>query len=473
MSQTSGTPSLRLYGPDTKHGAIPLRGYKNYVWKIVWIEGRSERTQSTKAGLHEKVKAEGALETFLTKRRESRDDAPAGGYRSHQVTVGAVIEKYAKEDVVGKPAAATIGYSIDAMWPFWKDKLLSEVGKQTCIDYVKWRTGQETMHSRERRAGWARRKLFAEQIDAISVPAWSKAGGDHEALLKRRAMLKAWRRKKRLVELMKEPGRTEALAALGARPVDPAPPRKKAPAVGPAPTIELITERTARTELEYLRAAIGYCREVLFIDQVPPVVLPVKSPARDVWLTRTQYAKLLLAARRKTKGKPEARRHLIIYLKFGVYQGPRKTALLQLPLIQPFDGGAWLNPNTYRVDFGPSVGRKKRARGVPVQPRLWVYVRGAMRRGQKYLIEVDGKPIKDVRGSFKSAVEAADLGMRVTPHTLRHTGVSYLKQAKVASEVVGALVGMSKQTVDDTYGHHDPDHVAEAVNALSAGRRRK
>lgn len=417
MPRRATGPKLALYGPDNKHGAKPKKGFAEYIWYIVWRENGARKERSTGAGLDHQDAAEKALAAFLIERTNGA--APAGGYRPHEVTVEAVLQKYAAEQGGEAKDAERISYGIQAMIPFWSGKLLSEVGQQTCIDYRKWRTKQTTKNYKRSLDAWERRRDEARKL-----------------------------------------GKTFTEA-------------------GPAKQFASI--RTARTELEYLRAAIVYCRSIPFITDAPIVTLPEKGDPREVWLTRSDYAKVLLEARKPVAGKPNARRHLIVYLKVALYQPARKEAILTLPLVQQIDGGPWIDAKNGVIDFGPGSGNKKRPRRVPIHPRILVYVRGAARRNQKYLIEMvgpvkgaNGRPsrkktrqVGDVRHSFAKAVKRAALGKRVTPHTLRHTGVTWLKHKGQESWMVAQYAGMTKETVDRIYAHSpEPDAMNSIIDAL-------
>jgi hypothetical protein len=58
----------------------------------------------------------------------------------------------------------------------------------------------------------------------------------------------------------------------------------------------LVTEATARRELEDLRAAINHHRREGLCSEIVSVVLPAKQPGRERWLTRSEAAWLLWAA---------------------------------------------------------------------------------------------------------------------------------------------------------------------------------
>lgn len=425
MSETT-TPGILLYGPDSKNGTnVIKKSFRSYIYYLVWYVDGQKVERSTKARFPDRDAAESALEAELTARRSKREDAPAGGYRAHEVKMGWILEAYWTEYAHGLTSAKSIEQGIRRMFPFWEGRLLSEVGEPSCRDFLKWRMGQLNVHS------------------VRAVTKWERL-------------------------------RDEAKEAMR-------------PFTKPCPKAKTISQGRVRTELEYLRAAIMYCRRMLHIRETAPVWLPEKSAPREAWFTRREFAKLLLAAREPIPGRPHGRRHLIVFLLAGVYHAARKTALLELPLIQPFDGGAWLNAETGKIDFGPGNGKKLRARDVEVHTRLLVYVRAAVRRGQHYLIEEERRvrvktgeghivavkrmPIKSPRVAFMNCVKRAGIEKHVMPHTLRHTGVSWLKQESVDSWDVGDYVGMSPATVDNVYGKHDPERSRKVINALTRGRR--
>ena len=84
-----------------------------------------------------------------------------------------------------------------------------------------------------------------------------------------------------------------------------------------------ISDQTARHELKTLRAAIGhYHREHGPLDAVPAVTLPEMAGGKDRWLTRSEAARLLWAARHN--------RRLRRFLLLGLYTGTRRDAILRL-----------------------------------------------------------------------------------------------------------------------------------------------
>jgi hypothetical protein len=61
----------------------------------------------------------------------------------------------------------------------------------------------------------------------------------------------------------------------------------------------MVTAAAARRELEDLRAAINYHRREGLCSEIVSVVLPTRGNARERWLTRSEAARLLMAAWRE------------------------------------------------------------------------------------------------------------------------------------------------------------------------------
>src|SRR5215471_7532330 len=94
-----------------------------------------------------------------------------------------------------------------------------------------------------------------------------------------------------------------------------------------------ITDSMARRELEDLRTDINYHRREGYCSEIVSVVLPPKSLPRDVWLTRSEAARLLWAAwrarqvMRDKKTLRDVGKHLARYILVGLYSGTRSAAI--------------------------------------------------------------------------------------------------------------------------------------------------
>ena len=217
---------------------------------------------------------------------------------------------------------------------------------------------------------------------------------------------------------------------------------------------------TVRRELGVLRAAINYAHRSGRITRPVAVELPERPEPRDRWLTREEAAQLIRAAR-----TPQARLYLPLFILIGLYTGRRKGAILSLRWPQvDLDAG--------RIDFevaGRRRTNKKRGK-VPIPPRLLPHLRRAQRRGTDlgYVLHIDGERIGDIKKGFAAACLRAGLE-GVIPHTLRHTCATWLMQSATDPWQASGFLSMSMETLQRVYGHHHPDFMRDASEAI--GRR--
>jgi integrase len=216
---------------------------------------------------------------------------------------------------------------------------------------------------------------------------------------------------------------------------------------------------TIRRELTTLRAALNFAFEEGRLTRVPHVELPEKPDGKDRWLTHTEAARLLNAAR---TGYANVRLYLPLYILIGLYTGARPGAILALRWPQ-------VDLEAGRIDFAPIGTRrtsKRKVRGQPIPRRLMTFLRLAKKRGTDlgYVIHDSGASIKDIGGSFGGACIRA--GLRdVTPHTLRHTCGTWMAQQGVPLHMIGGWLGHTDARTTELYAHHHPDHMKAALAA--------
>lgn len=236
--------------------------------------------------------------------------------------------------------------------------------------------------------------------------------------------------------------------------------------------IELRGRGAARRELEDLRAAINYCRKEGLCAEVVEVTLPEPAPARDRWLTRSEAARLIWAARRYRevqKGMPTSRRsraHVARFILVALYTGTRAGAVCGAAL-RPTAGKGWIDLESgvfYRRPEGQRE-TKKRVPPVRLPGRLVAHLRRWYRLGicRQYAVEWHGKPVAGVGQAFRSVVDDAGLDPGVTPHVLRHTAATWLMQRGTDAWDAAGYLGMTLETLERTYGHHHPEFQASAA----------
>ncbi|NII58107.1 tyrosine-type recombinase/integrase [Sphingomonas aerolata] len=224
---------------------------------------------------------------------------------------------------------------------------------------------------------------------------------------------------------------------------------------------------TIRKELGVLRAAVNFAHRHGRITTAPYVFLPEKPEGKSRWLTHSEAAALVRAARRarSTAGLSYAtssRGYLPLFILLALHTGARKEALLSLRWPQvDLDRGV--------IDLNPP-GRRRTAKGravIPIPDRLMTLLRLARRRGTDlgYVLHQDGERILDIKRSFARACRDAGVAA-VTPHTLRHTCGTWLAQRGVDLWEVAGWLGQTHARTTELYAHHHPDHFKAAKRAV-------
>jgi integrase len=122
----------------------------------------------------------------------------------------------------------------------------------------------------------------------------------------------------------------------------------------------------------------------------------------------------------------------------------------------------------YRRQQG-SARTNKRQPTVPIPLRLLAHLRRwhQIDPEAKHFVEFIGRPVNSVKTAFKSAVRLAGLGPGISPHTLRHTAATWLMQKGADPWQAAGHLGMSLEVLLNTYGHHHPDYLSDAVEKIA------
>lgn len=84
--------------------------------------------------------------------------------------------------------------------------------------------------------------------------------------------------------------------------------------------------------------------------------------------------------------------------------------------------------------------------------------------------EYAGQIIQRQKTGFEAARRLAGLDRDVTPHTLKHTCITWMLHAGVPIWEVSGFTSTSSKLIERRYGHHCPGHMEHARKAL--GRRK-
>ncbi|MET4683724.1 tyrosine-type recombinase/integrase [Brevundimonas faecalis] len=260
-------------------------------------------------------------------------------------------------------------------------------------------------------------------------------------------------------------------------------------------TARRVTDQGARRELEDLSAAIGYWHDEHPLTRRPKVVLPQKAETRRDALTRSEAARLLLAAMgwyRNAEGKWKRRglsarlnrAHIKRFILIGLYTGTRPGVIPKL-LWSESAKQAWVDIDDgviYRRGRLERDHRTKRRPLVVVPNRLLAHLRrwrdldlAASAELREAHLKAGGDPLAApqivsvmhhgarpiagrIRTGFEGVVRDAGLSQDVTPHWMRHTCATWLMQRDAKLWEASGFTGMTVKTLEECYGHHRPSN---------------
>jgi integrase len=221
----------------------------------------------------------------------------------------------------------------------------------------------------------------------------------------------------------------------------------------------------ARRHLEDFRAAIIHHRREGFCSEVIEVVLPEKSPPRERWLTRSEAARLLWACWRGGQGR---RKHVARFILVALFTGTRASAICGAAMEPtPDRGHVDLDQGVFYRRAPGSRQTNKRQPPVRLPPRLLAHMQRWKRVGasRTAVVEYEGLPVLRVSKAFSRAAKEAGLN-GVSPHTLRHTSITWAAQAGVPFFEISTYFGASTRIVENVYAHHAPDAGSAVHRAL-------
>jgi integrase len=176
---------------------------------------------------------------------------------------------------------------------------------------------------------------------------------------------------------------------------------------------------------------------------------------KERWLTRAEAKRLYRAV------LPKRWRYVNLFIRIAISTGARHRAILALTWDRvDFETGC--------IDFREpgKVETKKRRPNAPVNDKLLLLLRAAKRVSNgEWVIMHRGGPLKSIKRAFEKACERAELE-EVTPHSLKHTYITWHLRAGTPMWQVAGLTNTSPATINKAYGHHAHDDLKAAANAV-------
>jgi integrase len=214
-----------------------------------------------------------------------------------------------------------------------------------------------------------------------------------------------------------------------------------------------VVDATIRRELVVLVAASNHALKWrrITLDKMPSIELPHEAREETQWLAKNELELVL-------KNATVPLRHFIL---IAYYTAGRRRSIEQLRRDQ-------IDLRQGRINLQASdatVLQRKSKKRRPIVP-LFPEIRPAI---EKLLIDSPNEYLfggqVDFYEPFKELLESLGLGAKAFPHVLRHSRATHLLQDGVSIYDVARLLGDTIVTVDRTYGHHSPEHLAETLAA--------
>ena len=219
---------------------------------------------------------------------------------------------------------------------------------------------------------------------------------------------------------------------------------------------------TVRRELGMLAAAANWCHAEGLILHAPKVVRPARPAAKTRHLSRDEAARLLRAALRLGK----ARRYLARFIIIALYTGTRKQAILDLRTTLSLRSG-WVDLDQgvmHRQGIHEAKTRKRRG-SVRMGRKLAAHMRRFCANAGSHVIEYRGGPVSGLKRAWAEIIE--DSGLEgVTPHTLKHTAITWAISRGMSREEAASYFSTSAQTIEETYWHHSPHYQKAAADIM-------
>lgn len=223
-----------------------------------------------------------------------------------------------------------------------------------------------------------------------------------------------------------------------------------------------ISAWTVHTELRRLSSCLKWAHEHRHIEWRPKVWVPSPGKHRDRVLTFDEARKLVATAAECS----DPHVYLFVVLLFAT--GARHRAILDLTWDRvDFTRGLIQFDEDLPPDPMSRSWRKGRAT-VPMNDlaRKALEIAHAGRQ-TAHVVEHGGRRLRSARDGFAAAVARAGLSDDVTPHTIRHTVITWLDERGEDRRRAAQLAGhRDERTTARVYTHTSPEALRGTVGAL-------
>lgn len=230
---------------------------------------------------------------------------------------------------------------------------------------------------------------------------------------------------------------------------------------------------TVHNDLRRIRACLKWAFEQGHVAKLPKVWVPQAGKHRERVLTADEARALVLGAR---QGDP----HMFLFVVLAFATGARHAAILDLMWDRvDFIKGLIVFDENLPPDPMSKSWRKGRATVLMSRVARAALERAYAGRLTDFVIEHGGRRLVTVKTGFRNAVERAGLGAweekagkrrfvtDVTPHTIRHTVLTWLDEGKIEAKRAAQLAGhRDERTTKLVYTHASPEVLRDAIDLI-------
>jgi integrase len=223
-----------------------------------------------------------------------------------------------------------------------------------------------------------------------------------------------------------------------------------------------IAPGTIRRELNTLAAAMNYCHSEGYLTNAPRVSLPKAPETFQRALQRNEVAKLIRAARRRKCP------HVARFILVSIYTGTRASPVLNLRLRGPATTGGWFDLTAgvlYRMGEG-EIATKKRRTPARLPRQLLGHARRWEAGGDIWAVAFRGQRVGSIKTAWAKIVADANLEWRPTPHTLKHTAITWAIEGGASIADASGFFSTSIATIERVYWHRSPHFQSGALGAI-------
>lgn len=128
--------------------------------------------------------------------------------------------------------------------------------------------------------------------------------------------------------------------------------------------------------------------------------------------------------------------------------------------------GGWVDLDNGVIHFlGKAEEETKKRKGIVRMTNTLLDEMRSWEQDSAHVISFGGQPIQRIDKAFRRAVERAGLE-DVTPHTLKHTAVTWAFMKGMTLEMAVDFFATSRDTLENVYRSHHPDAQREAAEIM-------